>query len=233
MKILAVFAHPDDEAFGPGGTLARYGLNGNEVRLVTMTRGEAGSLGISKNLPPEELARKRSQELDCAARKLGINQFKIYELPDKKLKEYPEPDGIFLIQKEIEDFDPDIVITFHPNGISGHPDHQTVSRWTLQAVRQSNRGCRLFYYGLTPEQTTKVTHRTLYAMTEEEITHLIEVSDYLSLKTEAMQCHFTQQELWDQLRSVPEGYESFAGKEYFSEAWPPTHHHNIKSNLPE
>ena len=128
MRILAVFAHPDDEAFGPAGTLAGYAQTGHAVRLVTMTRGEAGSLGPARHLTPPELGRLRSKELRCSAAALHLSGLNIYHLPDGKLAELPVVQGLAIVRHEIENFLPDAIISFHSAGISGHPDHRTVAR---------------------------------------------------------------------------------------------------------
>src|SRR5512147_3076561 len=98
MKILAVFAHPDDEAFGPSGTLSRYALNGHEVRLSTLTHGEAGSLGPAKHLTPVELGQLRSKELHCSAQALHMSALNIYDLPDGKLTQLPAHRGLSIIR---------------------------------------------------------------------------------------------------------------------------------------
>ena len=113
MKLLAIFAHPDDESYGPGGTLAWATRNGHEVTLLTMTQGESGSMGISKILSEEELSKQREQELRCAAQKLGIQDVKIENLPDKHLQDIEEQVGINVITVEIKRLNPDIIIIFH------------------------------------------------------------------------------------------------------------------------
>jgi len=231
MKILAVFAHPDDESFGPGGTLSRYATSGDEVHLVTMTRGEAGSLGISKFLPEKELANRRTAELECAAGKLHIQKLNIYDLPDKKLKELPDEAGMEIIREHLKDFSPDIVITFHTNGISGHPDHQTVSRWTFQAVREMENAPRLLFFGVSPQQSASVRHREIQAMREEEITHIIDVSEFLPAKIEAIHCHVTQEELWNQFNQLEADYADFSRLEHFSQVWPPPNGAPIRNDL--
>ena len=100
MNVLAIFAHPDDESFGPAGTLAMLSAQGHQTGLITMTRGEAGSLGISKELGPEELAKRRSEELKCAAGILNVSYLSIHDLPDKKLSEIPDERGLKIIKNE-------------------------------------------------------------------------------------------------------------------------------------
>jgi LmbE family N-acetylglucosaminyl deacetylase len=219
MKLLAVFAHPDDETFGPGGTLARYALTGHTCRLVTFTRGEAGSLGPAKYLTPEELGRLRSAELECAAKALQLSSQPVCALPDKRLAGLPQEAGLSIIRQEIGTFQPDLVITFHPGGISGHPDHQTVARWCLQAVRE-NGGPRLLGYGITEAQARGVGFRKLRPIPDPEVTHVVDVASYLEYKLRAIDCHKSQSELWDKLRSVEGGFSRYARWEHFSQAWP-------------
>lgn len=231
MKLLAIFAHPDDESYGPAGTLAKYAAEGHEVGLVTLTRGEAGSLGISKELGPKVLAERRVQELRCAARILKINYLQIHELPDKRLSEQPEETGIELVESEIQKFAPDAVITFHKDGISGHPDHKTVSKWVLQAIDQLNNSPKLFWYGVTPEQAAHVTNRKLYPMNTENITHKIDVQNVLDIKIEAIHCHETQVELWKTMEKIPDGFEMFARWEHFTQVRPLPTDKEIKNDL--
>lgn len=219
MKLLAVFAHPDDESFGPGGTLARYALTGHTCRLVTLTRGEAGSLGPAKHLTSEELGRLRSGELECAVRALQLSSHRVCDLPDGRLASSPAAKGLTIIREEIEGFQPDLVVTFHRGGISGHPDHQAVARWCLEAVRE-NSGPRLLGYGITAAQARRVGFRKLRPIPAGEITHLIDVSGHLEHKLKAIECHKSQSEFWDKLRSVPGGYADHARWEHFSQAWP-------------
>ena len=219
MKLLAVFAHPDDETFGPGGTLARYAVEGHEIRLLTFTRGEAGSLGPARNLTPRELGRLRTLELECAARALHVSSQRICDLPDKKLGELPAETGVSVIRQEIGAFRPDLVVTFHIAGISGHPDHRTVARWCLEAVRGNGRP-RLLGFGLSEEQTRRVGFRELLPIPEAELTHVIDVSPYLEHKLEPIRCHKSQSELWEKLCSLEGGYAEYAKREHFAQAWP-------------
>ncbi|MFZ0392102.1 MAG: PIG-L deacetylase family protein [Calditrichia bacterium] len=231
MKIMAIFAHPDDETFGPAGTLSRYARQGHEIFLLTMTRGEAGSLGISKELGKKELARRRTEELKCAAEKLGIRKLEIGNFPDKQLPDLPEGVGPEFIRQKIAGFNPEIVITFHPNGISGHSDHQTVSGWTLQVVKTHFPHLRLFYYGITRKQRDQFPERELQPMKDAEITHRIGVKEYLQFKEQAANCHQTQIELWKMFEALPQGWQSFSGFEHFSQAWPLPGSADVKGEL--
>ena len=231
MRLLAIFAHPDDESYGPAGTLAKYAAEGHTVGLVTLTRGEAGSLGISKELGPVVLAERRVEELKCAAKILNIGYLQIYQLPDKKLAELPDETGTEIIENEIGKFAPDAVITFHKDGISGHPDHKTVSRWVLLTIDRLNPAPKLFWFGITPKQAGHTSARKLFPMKSEKITHKIDVQNVLEKKIEAIHCHQTQDELWQSMQKIPNGYKSFARWEHFIQVIPLPTNHSIKSEL--
>ncbi len=220
MNILGIFAHPDDESFGPGGTLAQAAVNEHRVGIVTLTRGEAGSLGISKELDRAELAERRTKELECAAGVLGISYLKIYSLPDNKLSTLPEKKILKILVDEIHQFAPDVVITFHKNGISGHPDHKTVTKLVNQAVRRSNKSPLLLEYGLVQKQTEMITNRILYSMNDDEVTHKIDVSALLPKKIEAMLCHKTQEELWLKFNNMGDQLKVYLHWDYFIQVYP-------------
>jgi LmbE family N-acetylglucosaminyl deacetylase len=220
MRILAVFAHPDDEAFGPAGTLSRYSLTGHTVRLVTLTHGEAGTLGPAKHLTQQELGRLRATELKCSAESLHVSEQAIYDLPDGKLAQLPDETGLGIIRAEIEHFHPDAMITFHAAGISGHPDHQTAARWCLQVVQECANPRRLFGYGISEDQARRIHHRKLAPIPEVELTHVIDVSQYLRYKFKAIQCHRSQADGWERMKTIEGGLDSFLRSEHFSQVWP-------------
>ena len=220
MKILAVFAHPDDEAFGPGGTLSRYSLSGHAVCLVTLTHGEAGTLGPAQHLTRLELGHLRTDELRCSAAALHVSALNIHSLPDGRLAELPVMEGFAIIHQEIDAFQPDALITFHSAGISGHPDHQAVARWCLQAVKERTDSLRLFSFGVSEEQARRVGHGSLTPIPDHEITQIIDVSRYLEHKLNAIRCHQSQSESWERMKKVAGGIDSFLHKEHFSRIWP-------------
>ncbi|NOX37950.1 MAG: PIG-L family deacetylase [Calditrichaeota bacterium] len=233
MRILAIFAHPDDESYGPGGTLAKYAREGHEVFLLTFTRGEAGTLGICKNMAPDEKARMRRQELLCAARVLGIRDVQVLTYPDGQLNTISYAEGESVVMKEIDRVRPDTVITFHDRGISGHPDHVVVARWCRNAVRQRDADIRLFYFGLSPQQASRIPNRQLFPIPPSDITHAISVKEYLPFKIKAIHCHQSQLELWQMLQSVEGGYVHNAEVEYFMQVWPPPAYGAVAVDLQE
>ncbi len=231
MKILASFAHPDDESYGPAGTLAQATRRGHIVSLLTLTHGESGSLGISKNLSASELAKRRSQELKCAARKLGIQHLQIHNFSDKHLQDIREQRGIDIIRKEIKRFKPDIIITFHENTISGHPDHLAVTNWTFNAVKFIPNPPKLFYFGFDQEQTSMVPFLKLIPIVNCKVTHRINVENYIADKIAAIQCHKTQDVAWRQFEERKIDFKAFAKWEVFVQKWPKPVENTIKYDL--
>jgi len=143
--LLAVFAHPDDESFGTGGTLAHYAAQGVRVALVCATRGEAGEISDPALATPETLGTVREAELRCAAQALGIADLVFLGYRDSGMAGSPDnEDPRAFINAEAEEvvrrlvgiirrLRPQVVITFEPNGGYGHPDHIAIHRHTVAA----------------------------------------------------------------------------------------------------
>lgn len=146
-RLLASFAHPDDEAFAPGGTLAQYAAAGVEVTLVCATRGEAGEIADSSLATPETLPSVREQELRCAAEELGIREVIFLGYRDSGMAGTPEnerPDAFVNVPAEevvprlveiMRRVRPQVVLTFDPHGGYGHPDHIAIHRHTVAAFQ--------------------------------------------------------------------------------------------------
>jgi LmbE family N-acetylglucosaminyl deacetylase len=154
--LVAVFAHGDDEdAAAP--ILARYAREGVQVYLIIATDGAQGGAHTSIPRGPE-LARVRSEETRCAADALGIHAPILLGFPDAQLGSYMEdPARLFQltarVQGELQRLGPDAVITWGPDGGTGHPDHRLVSSVVTQLVRAGAPGApeRLFYVSLPAE----------------------------------------------------------------------------------
>ena len=134
-KLLAVLAHPDDESLGFGGTLARYAAEGVETYLVTATRGERGRFGsLGKEADPVEVGRVREAELRAAAAELGIREVSILGHPDGAVDQVEATTAIRDVVSHIRRIQPDVVVTFGPEGAYGHPDHIAISQFTTAAT---------------------------------------------------------------------------------------------------
>ena len=194
-KILAVFAHPDDETFGPGATLAKYASAGAMVDVVMATRGEAGENNLP-NKTDEPLGKIRERELKNADRILGIHKIDFLNFIDGELKQNIYFDIAKKIIFKIRTFKPDIIITFEPHGVSGHLDHIAMSFITTYAYLQTDIPKKL-YYSCLPDSVRRQRGQDYFiyfpdGYTEEQITTRIDVSDFWSTKIKAMQEHKTQ-----------------------------------------
>jgi LmbE family N-acetylglucosaminyl deacetylase len=152
--ILGVWAHPDDESFVAGGLLAAAARNGQTVIGVTATKGEAGIQDAAK-WPPKQLADIRAAELRDALHILGVPRHFWLDYPDGGCAEAPEHQAVGRLKLLIERFRPDTIITFGPDGLTGHSDHQAVSRWAALAARMCRPRPRIYHVVFTPQHYTQ------------------------------------------------------------------------------
>jgi LmbE family N-acetylglucosaminyl deacetylase len=133
MQMLLIFAHPDDESFALGGTIAKYAEQGVNITLVTATKGEAGkAAGICK---PEELGSIREQELMRAAEILKIKEVIFLGYRDKEVPMAPPLEIVEKLVRIIRKIRPQVVITFGLDGASGHRDHRAIHHFAKAAIR--------------------------------------------------------------------------------------------------
>ncbi len=135
-RILAVFAHPDDESFASGGTLAFLASRGAEIRLVTATRGERGAGPDPGAIGRTDLAALRERELRTACIILGIAPPVFLGLPDGSVRDAGGDALAERILAAAADFDPDLVVTFGPDGAYGHPDHVAIGQGASRAFER-------------------------------------------------------------------------------------------------
>ena len=170
--LLAVLAHPDDETFGMGGTLALYAQQGAQVYLVCATRGEEGEMDPEYMQGFESIAQRREHELRCAAQKLGLAGVFFLGYRDSGMPGSPSNQNprslvatpveqvaaqvVFYIRK----LRPQVVITFDPVGGYYHPDHIAIHQATVLAFDKS--GDPTFVPGdLPPYQPDKLYFHTM------------------------------------------------------------------------
>jgi LmbE family N-acetylglucosaminyl deacetylase len=147
--ILGVWAHPDDEAYLSGGLMALARDAGSRVVCVTATRGELGTPDPA-TWPPHRLATERTGELARSLEILGVNEHHWLGYRDGDCARVSVSDAVGQLRALIAEVRPDTVLTFGPDGITGHPDHQTVSAWTTKAFdRACPSGARLRYAALS------------------------------------------------------------------------------------
>ncbi|SDO50876.1 bacillithiol biosynthesis deacetylase BshB2 [Alkalicoccus daliensis] len=134
--VLVIFPHPDDEAFGVAGTILSHTDAGTPVTYVCLTLGEMGrNMGRPVMANRETLPDIRREELEEAARLLGIDDLRKFGMRDKTV-EFTDQDALAKrFQEVIEEIEPTTIITFYP-GYAVHPDHDATGAAVVQAVRQ-------------------------------------------------------------------------------------------------
>ena len=149
-SILAVFAHPDDEAYLAGALMAKAVDEGRRVVCVTATRGE---LGFADDDPrsAEERAAVRTAEMAACLGILGVEEHHWLDLPDGAGEGVPDEAPVARIAELIDEIRPDTTLTFGPDGQTYHVDHIAISRWTTQAVAAAQHPTRLLYAAMTEE----------------------------------------------------------------------------------
>lgn len=179
-KTLAVItAHPDDE-MGLGSVMAHYADRGVKVHLVCLTSGQKGFRSHTNIVGAEELGRVRREELRKATHILGVEPPTVLEFVDQELLGPAQE----LIREELtrilDELEPDVVLTFGPDGVTGHQDHRAVSCFVTEILQaRENGSTRLFYHGLPLSHVAHVaehTGRTLLGVAPRYLTARIEVS---------------------------------------------------------
>lgn len=157
LRLLCVLAHPDDETFAAGGILARYAGEGVGTYLLTATRGEQGWQGSAGANPgPASLGRIREDELRAAARILGLRGVRLLGYPDGTLAEADPVELSGHIAGYIRQVQPQVVITFGPDGLTGHPDHIAIGQLTLAALLRAADPDDPCAPGWSPHQISKL-----------------------------------------------------------------------------
>lgn len=222
-NILLVFAHPDDESFGPSGTTAKYRDLGISTDLICATRGEVGS---RLDVPAEvETAAAREAELRKAASIIGIRDIYFLDFIDGQLGQIKSALLTRKISKIMQKIQPEVVITFGPDGISGHPDHIAVGKATTTAfnnLRKKGMGPRKLYYITIPESVLpNATAMGIQTRPDKEVTTAIDIAEYLDLKIKAVAAHTSQQDARDfsEMLGRIKG-TAFLMKEYYYPAYP-------------
>src|SRR4051812_27958618 len=131
--VLSVWAHPDDETYLCGGLMSDAVRRGNRVVCVTATRGELGSPDEQRWPPGAPLAAIRTRELEDAFAVLGVTEHHWLDYPDGGCAEVDQEEAVRRVTAIMADVRPDTVLTFGPDGMTGHSDHITVSGWATEA----------------------------------------------------------------------------------------------------
>jgi len=189
-KVLLVFSHPDDESFGPGGTIALWAKQGYEIHLISATKGENGN-----NHTKKETAKIRSRELTKAAKILGIKKVTFLRFTDGCICNRELQPLMKIIKRKIQSFKPDILLTFNLNGVSGHIDHMSVASAVTKVFDDTKIAEKLYYFTESRALSDKMKHYFIYfpeGKCREEVDEVVNIEEVYEQKVAAMHAHVSQ-----------------------------------------
>jgi LmbE family N-acetylglucosaminyl deacetylase len=158
-RLLGVWAHPDDEAYLSAGLMARVRAAGGQVTVVTATRGEKGT-DDPADYDQDHFGALREYELRRSLATLDVTDVRFLDLRDGECDVADDESTVASIADVIAEVRPDTIVTFGPDGMTGHSDHRAVSRWTTEAHRRTSSG-ELLYATVTHDWAAQ--HRRMNA----------------------------------------------------------------------
>jgi LmbE family N-acetylglucosaminyl deacetylase len=204
--LLAVTAHPDDESFLFGGALAAYAAAGHRCGLLCLTDGQQGRTGGL--VDRRDLGELRRAELGRAAGVLGIEHLFTPGLVDGELDRMDDAAGADLVATCADRFGADVLLTFGPEGASGHADHKACWRWTTASANNRRVYAATFPEGLQAE---------VRGGKPLPVTTVIDIGRHQDSKRRAFLEHASQRdhlELFDRILT------GFDGQEYYHRVRP-------------
>ncbi|CAN5824446.1 PIG-L family deacetylase [soil metagenome] len=151
--VLSMWAHPDDETFLAGGVMAEARDAGQTVVCVSATAGEHGT-DDPEGWPPDILGALRRQEAAAAMAILGVTDHRWLDYEDGTLAAGDRTRAVTRIRTLMDEIEPDTILTFAPDGMTFHPDHQTISSWVSEAWEADGCRGRLLWAAATTEHYT-------------------------------------------------------------------------------
>ena len=230
--LLGVWAHPDDEAYLSAGLMASAVAAGRRVVCVTATKGEAG-FPVDDPRPIEELARLRVAELNSCLAILGVSDHRFLGYSDGQCAAADDEEAATAIAEIIIEVQPDTILTFGPDGATGHPDHIAACRWATLAVdRLTDSAPRLLYSTKTRSWAERVFgdqgvdsvvmidgFRPETVEADELAVHFTCSDELLQRKVAALRAQASQVEPFLASLGLPT-YEAFVRDEFFRDRRP-------------
>lgn len=189
--IVCIFAHPDDESFGPAGTIAKYAKT-NDVYLLCATKGEAGEKNIEDR---RKLGEIRAEELTNSAKILGIKKVYFLGFEDGTLCNNLYHKLADKIREKLEELKPEVVMTYEPKGVSGHIDHITVGMVTMFVSRKLSFIKTILQYCTLKKYSKFRKDYFIYfppGYHLSEIDKIVDTKDVWEIKVKAMNAHKSQ-----------------------------------------
>jgi len=237
-RIACVFAHPDDDTYGVGGSLALHADSDLEVTVILTTSGEAGQIADPSLATRPTLGAVREDEDRRSWAALGLEpDLRFLRCPDGAVADVPREDLVAAYVEILLEVRPDVLVTFGPDGITGHADHVAVGEAATEAfhvARVQARGgfLRLLHNALSRTRLEALNEMlrargleildptqpfTPRGVPDDAIDLSVDCSTAFERKVEALRCHRTQGEM----ESVPyDLWPVVLGREDFVIAWP-------------
>lgn len=195
-KVLIIAAHPDDEVLGVGGTVAKLSAKGIECHLLIVTDGSSSQYRGSDKL--EEIIASKKRETQNCADILGFKSIHYGGLPDMKLDAVPHVEINQVIEKVIDELQPDTVFTHFWGDVN--MDHQNVYKSTLVAVRPVlGQVVKELYCYRVPSSTEWTPNKedTMFMPN-----YFVDIHQYAEQKYKAFACYATELREYPHPRSV-------------------------------
>ena len=189
--VVGIFAHPDDEAFFTGGTMATLSKE-RDVYTICVTDGDAGENHSDKTGPIADI---RKEELLASAKILGIKNTYFLGYKDGTLSNNIYHEVASKIKKVLDTLQPEIIITFEPRGISGHLDHIAVSFITSYVFERAPYIKELWYFCNTDDPINLRKDYFIYwpsGYKKDEVSKVFDVTPVWDQKVTAMKQHVSQ-----------------------------------------
>jgi N-acetylglucosamine malate deacetylase 2 len=199
--VLGIFAHPDDEAFGPGGTLATLAKD-HDVYLICVTNGDAG---INSSRKTQELGEIRREELLSSSQIVGVKKVFFLNYKDGSLSHNIYHEIAEKVKDIISDLKPETLLTFEPRGVSGHLDHIAVSMIASYVFEEADFVKELWYYCITEKARSLHEKYFIYfppGYKDSDISKTVDISAVWDKKVEAINKHESQKHDVDKILAI-------------------------------
>lgn len=257
LTLMAVHAHPDDEATGTGGALALAADQGIRTVLVTCTNGELGDAPGGQKPDGSDhdtalVVSTRMAELKRSCEILGVTHLELLGYKDSGMMGWPQnddPDSFWAAPLEaaaaklatlIEQYRPQVIVTYDENGFYGHPDHIQAHRIATQATRDTGIPRKLYHTAVAKQDIAMVSKLISEMMPERAeawefdidnppfgcdismITTRLDVGSVVTRKRDSMAAHASQSDVADFLSMPEEAFAQIFREETFTRAFDTT-----------
>jgi LmbE family N-acetylglucosaminyl deacetylase len=203
---LGLVAHPDDESFLFAGTSLKFADEGKNMVVVCATKGEKGADRLNRNLSEDQMAKMRVKELKKACSILRCRCANYFKYPDGGLDKINFPKLVDELVDRIDHYKPEVILTFGPEGVSGHRDHIVIGKAATEAADKSKHKVREIWLASIPaseigrfndHMSTRRVHHTHYeyqhlkGVPDEQLLK-INIEKYADQKHEALKAHQSQ-----------------------------------------